>query len=117
MFAELPSPQTDRSQISDGFHTFAELYEHRHALFLALANSGLLHRAWRSKLHDDGTMHDGYFIAGIDLPTGTVSYHLPLSYWDTKCGPIPIRDRAPAWDGHTPEDVIERLLAWAACEV
>lgn len=116
MFAELPSPQTDRSQISDGFHTFAELYEHRHALFLALANSGLLHRAWRSKLHDDGTMHDGYFIAGIDLPTGTVSYHLPC-LTGTPSAVHPDPGPRPAWDGHTPEDVIERLLAWAACEV
>ena len=29
----------DKSQISDGYHTFAELYEHRHALFIALANT------------------------------------------------------------------------------
>lgn len=52
-----------------------------------------------------------WFIAGLQLPTGQVSYHLPLDYWYQLDG-IPTHDRAPEWDGHTPADVPVRLLAW-----
>lgn len=31
-----PAAGVDRSHISDGYHTFAELYDHRHSLMLAL---------------------------------------------------------------------------------
>jgi hypothetical protein len=37
----------DKSKISDGYHTFEELYDHRHVLFLTLC---LLHHekaAWK----------------------------------------------------------------------
>jgi len=39
---------------SDGYHTFDELYEHRHWLFLSLMKMWP-ERAWASKLHADGT--------------------------------------------------------------
>jgi hypothetical protein len=91
--------------ISDGFHTFKELYDHRHHLYMALAK-GL--NSWKAKEHDDGTMFDGMFIAGIDLPSGvTITYHLPLNLWD--CCPGKEMEVAPKWDGHTSDDVIKRL--------
>ena len=100
----------DRSSISDGFHTFAELYEHRHALFIALA---LAHpsSAWRSSRHEDMSMFDGYFIAGIHLSTGDISYHLPNRLWGYLDG-IETLAQAPEWDGHTSADVVNRLLDW-----
>jgi hypothetical protein len=52
--------------VSDGYHTFAELYQHRFALFLALCRA--LEMGWKSRLHADGTMYPGWFIAGIELP-------------------------------------------------
>jgi len=91
---------------SDGYHTFNELYEHRHtlfAMFVALVSS----KCWKSKLHDDGTMFDGWFIAGAELPSGYVSYHIPMRLWDLfLCKEIP---NAPTWDGHTSDDVIKRF--------
>jgi hypothetical protein len=96
---------------SDGYHTFNELYEHRYVLFMALIfslkNQG---RTWMAKLHQDGTCVDNYFIAGIMLPTGTVSYHLPDRLW-TRCVATgcKVLDQAPKWDGHTSNDVINRL--------
>ncbi len=99
--------------ISDGYHTFTELYEHRCLLFACListlVNEGFK-QAWKSKQHSDGTEFDGWFIAGLDLPTGTVTYHLPNNLWDLVYAPE--RNQAPVWDGHTSPDVIERLTNW-----
>jgi hypothetical protein len=104
----------DIAEVSDGYHTFSELYEHRHALFIGFMN--LLHyqegSAWKSKLHEDGTMYsDEWFIAGATLPTEkTITYHLPIKLWDDlQCEEM---DRAPAWDGHTPVMVVKRLMQW-----
>lgn len=99
----VPAPSADKDT-SDGHHTFGELYEHRHALFSVLCRTFI---GWKSKLHDDGTMYEGWFIAGIETPTGTASYHLPIAWWDRfECREL---DKAPKWDGHTPNDVIERI--------
>ena len=64
----------EKQHVSDGYHTFKELYDHRIALFLALVKSiseQEYHPAnqicWKSKKHSDGTMFDGWFIAGIGL--------------------------------------------------
>lgn len=94
-------------ETSDGYHTFNELYHHRAVLFsvVVAANSG---RAWKSKLHHDGTMYDGMFIVGVDTPKGQVTYHYDVEpYWDMFwCREL---ERAPEWDGHTPEQAIERI--------
>ena len=95
-------------ETSDGYHTFNELYEHRHLLFAYMCsnNSG----AWKSKMHDDGPIFDDdgkWFVAGVDLPTKTITHHIPIEFWELfKCK---ILDRAPAWDGHTSKDVLVRL--------
>lgn len=98
------------NDISDGYHTFTELYDHRVALFIALIKS---HRdiSWCSRLHADGTMFDGWFIAGMDLPTGTITYHLPDEAF-SELDDVAILERAPEWDGHTPDLVVKRLIAW-----
>jgi len=91
---------------SDGYHTFNELYEHRHALFAALLRCYPT-EAWKSKKHDDGTMFDGWFIAGIHTPDGNATYHIPMRLWDAfQAHEV---DTAPKWDGHTPQDVIDRI--------
>jgi len=91
---------------SDGYHTFNELYEHRHVLFAALVAD--IDDSWKSKKHHDGTMFDGgWFIAGIELHTGTITYHIPLRLWDLfLCKEL---EFAPEWDGHTSDDVIKRI--------
>lgn len=102
----------NKQEISDGYHTFAELYEHRHALFIALMRSHP-EISWRANNHEDGTMFDNWFIAGMRLPTGDISYHMPVSLWTMLDGVgIATSNLGPAWDGHTPDDVVKRLMAW-----
>lgn len=104
-----PAETEGKGEISDGYHTFNELYEHRHALF-AVACHFL--GGWKSKLHQDGTMFPGWFIAGLTTCDGPATYHLPLRLWDAFPGRE--RERAPEWDGHTAGDVVTRLWAHVA---
>jgi len=101
--------QHDAGEVSDGHHTFNELYEHRHALFLALMDVHAL-TAWLSAKHEGGTAFDGWFIAGIELPSGMITYHLPdrLMGRAMRTG-AKVLDNGLPWDGHTSEDVIRRL--------
>ena len=100
----------ETEEVSDGSHTFRELYEHRCALFLALLRA--LGTGWRSALHADGTRDVEWFLVGVTLPTGEISYHLPRREWDHTHW-LHTRDRAPSWDGHRPADVVERLRLYA----
>lgn len=105
----------ETGSMSDGYHTFNELYDHQHALFLALlsCHAGVL-PTWMSTKHDDGTAFDGCFIAGIRLPNGMISYHLPDRLWETcRALKAEVLERAPKWDGHTSEDVVKRLMEFA----
>lgn len=96
---------------SDGYHTFNELYENRHILFLALLSANK-DKAWRSKLHDDGSFLDGWFIAGLKTDLGQATYHLPLRMWGLFHN-IKEVEHAPKWDGHTSEDVLTRIREFA----
>lgn len=88
--------------ISDGYHTFDELYMHRMVLSSLVFNQ---HKelAWKSKQHHDGTMFDGMFIVGIDTPKGQYSYHYKLEHWDL-FDVVPVHS-APEYDGHMPSDI------------
>lgn len=100
------------NNVSDGHHTFAELYEHRYWLWIKyceLFDVSGDERVWRSKLHSDGTMFDDSFIMGIGRELGEqVTYHLPLRLWD-ETDFAETLDRAPEYDGHTSADALERL--------
>ena len=110
--------KVDTNKISDGYHTFGELYEHRIALWISLCNEveKTWHqtRVWKSKLHNDGSKFDGWFILGMDYLEGyQKSYHLPLSYWD-RCSQFKTLERGIPFDGHIPSDVIQRLIKMSA---
>lgn len=94
-------------ELSDGYHTFNELYYHRAVLFSIICNE---HKdvAYKSKKHHDGTMYDGMFIVGINTPQGQYSYHYDLNVWSMF--DVPELEFAPEWDGHKPSD-IERLIS------
>ena len=96
---------------SDGYHTFDELYDHRAKLFSVIVKT-FADRAWKSRLHHDGSMYDGMFIVGIDAPDGQATYHYDIDpYWLMfDCRELP---RAPKWDGHTPAQAIERIAGLA----
>ena len=103
-------------KISDGYHTFDELYEHRITLFIALCyqlKRGMVARyVWRSKLHSDGTKFDGWFILGLGKSIGgQITYHIPMSKWD-ETDFAKTLEKAYEFDGHTSEDVLERLKGY-----
>ena len=98
----------DVGEVSDGYHTFNELYHHRAVLFSVICNSHP-NLAWKSKKHHDDTpMYDGMFIVGIETPNGQATYHYDTKpYWEIfKVKEV---DRAPEWDGHTAAQAIERI--------
>lgn len=104
--------KVDTNLISDGYHTFGELYEQRATLYIALCRvlcETLDRYVWRSTKHSDKTTQEGWFILGINDSKGIqMTYHLPISKWqETEFAKT--LDCAPEWDGHTSNDVLERL--------
>lgn len=114
----IKSVKPDTNQISDGYHTFGELYDHRIELYLILCRILKEYRAkfdplvlnvWRSKTHSDGSSYEGWFILGIGTNMGEqISYHLPISRWEDAAFAEEY-ETAPDFDGHTSKDVLERL--------
>ncbi len=114
--------------VSDGYHTFGELYDHRITLWIALCKLAVAFdnrllaegmtrqnvKVWRSKEHhyEDQKMYKGWFVLGMDDNGtnigGQITYHLPLSRW-SETDFAETLEHAPKWDGHTPQDVLERL--------
>lgn len=126
-FANGSNMEVQCDDVSDGYHTMEELYEHRIRLYLALVkiydNYITPMRCnvvcWKSKLHDDGTSLEGWFILGMvvtkpqfeaDKPAEKfdIGYHIPLKYWHL--ANVIELPKAPKYDGYTPNDVLERLL-------
>lgn len=118
------------AQLSDGYHTFDELYEFRKlynaALFnelvkkeetfkdiingeTILKNPYKIHKSWK---HYDGEWCFGeekkWFIVVAILPDGQISNHYKAEDWNLF--KIPETEKALfPFDGHTPQDVLERL--------
>ena len=95
--------------VSDGSHTFRQLYYQRMMLFATIVkqNKG---KAWKSLRHEDGELcfGGGWFIVGVDTPEGTYTYHYEANYYSMfDCKEL---ERARHWDGHTEKDVT-RLLS------
>lgn len=88
--------------ISDGYHSFNELYQHRCILFSIVCNT-YSDAAWKSKLHSDGTMYDNYFIVGVTTPEGDYTYHYHEDEWERFN--VKELDKAPLWDGHVSGDI------------
>lgn len=89
--------------LSDGYHTFDELYAHRMILFSVICNQNK-DKAWKSWLHSDGTMFDDYFIVGITTLEGDFTYHYHKNDWDR----FKVKEltNASEWDGHTSWDIV-----------
>lgn len=99
----------DIGDLSDGYHTFNQLYHQRAVLFAALVKA-YKDRAWKSWKHEDGEkcFGEGWFIVGIDTPEGSYTYHYEEKYWDMfECMEL---EKGKHWDGHTEKDVT-RLLS------
>lgn len=102
----IPVPATGIGDLSDGYHTFNQLYHQRIILFAALVRLNRDH-AWKSRRHEDGALcfGGGWFIVGIDTPE---SGHYEDKYFELfDCAEL---TTGKAWDGHTEKDVT-RLLS------
>lgn len=106
----------DMGEVSDGYHTFNELYEYRMlynaALFNEFAKQGL-YDVHKSRKHSDGEYPFGdsnWFIVMAELPTGQISNHYEMKDWDKF--QIPEKPLANKWDEHSPRDVAERLTSF-----
>ena len=106
-------------EFSDGYHTFNELYYYRLLYNAAFFNELVYKRengtfdvdydVHKSKKHSDGEdcFGGGWFIVMAELPTGQISNHYEMKYWDYFN--IPEKEKANVWDGHTPQEAAERL--------
>ena len=95
--------------VSDGFHTFRQLYYQRMMLFAAIVKQNK-DKAWKSLRHEDGELcfGGGWFIVGVNTPEGSYTYHYEANYYSLfDCKEL---ERGKHWDGHTEKDVT-RLLS------
>lgn len=113
----LRSSGVDPETLSDGFHSFKELYRFRMLYNALLFNewaSGTLvkydvHKSWK---HNDGEWCFGqekkWFVVVAVLPTGQITNHYRAEYWDLF--QIPEVEKAKyEYDGHTSHDVAGRM--------
>lgn len=110
--AEKIRAEGENLEVSDGYHTFDELYEHRIALWIRVcAILPFVLKPWRSKKHSDGELAFGgeWFVLGIGKEAGKqITYHLPIEQWD-ETDFAETLEVAPEYDGHSSADVLERL--------
>ena len=112
----------DTNLISDGFHTFGELYDFRAILTAHLFNHyrdldfiGGDHKVHKSWKHNDGEWCFGkereWFIVCKQVRNGKhISFHYPAKYWHLF--KIPEKETSMfLYDGHTSEDVLNYLIA------
>lgn len=128
------TPVDSIEELSDGTHTFNELYEYRmlyNAAFfngmvsynkveadeknkssLSYTSTSVRYDVHKSKRHSDGEecFGGGWFVVMAELPTGQISNHYEMKYWDLF--KIPKKEKANVWDGHTPQQAAERLKSF-----
>lgn len=110
--ARMPAaPPVVTSETSDGYHTFAELYEYRmlyhaHAAMGWVAAGVPVVKSWK---HSDGEpcFGGGWFIVVVELESGQVSNHYKARYWDLFR--VPEVALPPEYDEHTPAEAARRL--------
>jgi len=99
--------------ITDGYHTFGELYEFRKVYNACLFNEWYRQSKYevhKSERHFEGDkcFGGGWFIVVAILPSGQISNHYELKDWDLfKCEEV--EQAKYKFDGHTPLDVLTRL--------
>jgi hypothetical protein len=103
----------ETNYVSDGYHTFQELYTFRMMYNAALFNEWYkqnkyeVHKSWK---HNDGELcfGGGWFVVLAMLPSGQITNHYPVNQWEN----FKILETEKAlfpYDGHTSLDVLNRL--------
>lgn len=107
---------TSPDDLTDGYHTMAELYRQRmlwHAMFVNTATRAGTYKCVKSRRHHDGEpcFGGGWFIVQTVIDGHVVAQHYESAFWDLfHCREV---ETALAWDGSTPQqegDVIQRHL-------
>ena len=99
--------------ISDGYHSFNELYEFRkiyNALLFNEWHNQNKYEVYKSKKHFDGIdcFDGGWFIVVAILPTGQISNHYKNEDWELF--KIPEYEKSKyEFDNHSSNDVLIRL--------
>jgi len=111
-------PGLKSRNVSDGYHTFDELYQFRCAynamFFNELANKP--HNplnVHKSLKHNDGEECFGgdYFIVAANLPTGVITNHYEMRF--SQYFKIPEKEECLfPYDGHTSKDVLSRIFLY-----
>lgn len=105
--------------LSDGYHTFDELYEFRKMYNAALFNawySNRMYEVHKSKRHNGDPnpifqdSENEWFIVIAFLPDGQISNHYTMDNWDLFHCEERIEAKWP-FDGHSSQDVLDRLKA------
>ena len=91
----------ERNSISDGHHTFQELYDHRALLFIFLCLQNKNECVWKYSDED-------YFLLYYKSKYGQISYHIENKYLYL-IKDIIKNDPHYKFDGSTPGSVIARL--------
>lgn len=102
--------------ISDGYHTFDELYEHRCLLFIAwMVSDGCPGRAYWVRDHFEGwdllVCEKDHYINKFNNPE-QISYHVPSKHRRLYGSLEERAAKEHQWDGHTSQDVLERIANW-----
>ena len=89
--------------VSDGYHTIDELYDHRCLLFalLCLQMKGQV-------FYKMDVNSPGWFILYLETKYGQISYHLKDVFLPA-IQSVAVYDADHSWDGHTSEDVLNRM--------
>lgn len=102
----------DTNELSDGYHTFGELYEHRITLFITLCRI-LFNSTYGEDKKDISIWKtppiDGWFIMGITVDGKQITYHLPESKWNETEFCEYMNPKSYQFDGHNSDDVLQRL--------
>jgi len=101
--------------LSDGYHTFDELYDHRNLLFINLCIEKMREYSQGEEWVDNCTWWKfdpntkGWFILTLEKEKGRqISYHIQEKYLPlVKAAKIP--NKEIAFDGHNSKDVLVRL--------
>lgn len=105
--------QFETDKVSDGYHSFEELYEFRKVYNAVLFNEWAEQGKYfvhKSKKHYDGELCFGgeWFIVVALLPFGQISNHYHIK--DFGLFKIPETEKCLfEFDGHTSNDVLQRL--------
>lgn len=96
--------------ISDGHHTFGELYNRELVLF-RLVTSAYPKLSFKSLKHYDeenDPIFNGDFMVGIYTPKGPITYHFKLEYLDS-FKHISYIPKGPKYDNYTEDEKNERI--------